>query len=53
MPTRNIVPRADGEGGLGTTAKNWGEVHKKDLYINNAKANTCTLAQMIQTDPVF
>jgi len=27
MATRNIVPRADGEGKLGTTAKKWGEVH--------------------------
>mgnify|MGYP001170307797 FL=1 len=23
MPTKNIVPRANGEGGIGTTAKNW------------------------------
>lgn len=26
MATKNIVPRADGEGQLGTTAKAWGEV---------------------------
>ena len=26
MATRHIVPRADGEGGLGREAKKWGEV---------------------------
>ena len=53
MSTRNIVPRADGEGGIGTSAKNWNEVRTKNLYIDNAKADVYTLAQMIQTDPVF
>lgn len=27
MATKNIVPRADGEGEVGTTTKRWGEVH--------------------------
>ena len=27
MTTRNIVPRADGEGKIGTTTKRWGEAH--------------------------
>ena len=31
MSTKNIVPRADGEGGLGTPAKRWGDVQTKKL----------------------
>ena len=27
MPTKNIVPRASGEGGIGTSAKPWAEAH--------------------------
>ena len=27
MSTRNIVPRANGEGGLGTEDKHWGELY--------------------------
>ena len=53
MATRNIVPRADGEGGLGTQAKNWREIRAKNLYVNNEKANLYTITQMIQTNPVF
>ena len=32
MSTRNFVPRADGEGSIGTEEKNWGAVHAKELY---------------------
>ena len=32
MATPNIVPRADGEGGIGTAAKGWGAG-----YITNTK----------------
>ena len=34
MSTRNIVPRADGEGGLGTAAKKWGAVHASAFYYS-------------------
>ena len=33
MSTRNIVPRADGEGSIGTAAKMWGYVYAKALNI--------------------
>jgi hypothetical protein len=61
MPTRNIVPRAAGEGGLGTAAKPWGQVHSnevlkdgvsvakesdiKSLYESNADTNAFTDAE--------
>ena len=32
MTTRNIVPRADGEGSLGTSVKKWGGVHTDALH---------------------
>ena len=32
MATRNIVPRADGEGQLGTTVKEWGAVRAKAVH---------------------
>lgn len=32
--TRNIVPRADGEGGLGTSAKNWLSAYIDTLYTD-------------------
>ena len=32
MTTRNIVPRADGEGSLGTSVKKWGDVHTDALH---------------------
>ena len=31
MSTKNIVPRADGEGSLGTAAKRWGDVQSKKV----------------------
>jgi hypothetical protein len=33
MATKNIVPRADGEGGLGTAAKQWSDVQTKHATI--------------------
>ena len=36
--TRNVVPRADGEGGLGTSAKNW-----LSAYIDTVFTNILTL----------
>ena len=32
--TRNIVPRANGEGSIGTDAKQWGAIKAKEIYIN-------------------
>jgi hypothetical protein len=37
MSTRNVVPRADGEGGLGTATKNWNEVRAKHFYKNGVE----------------
>ena len=36
MSTKNIVPRADGEGSLGTTTKRWGDVQTKKLTSQGA-----------------
>lgn len=36
MSTKNIVPRADGEGSLGTAAKRWGDVQTKKLTSEGA-----------------
>lgn len=33
MPTRNIVPRANGEGGIGTSAKHWGNGYFDNLSL--------------------
>ena len=33
MPTRNFVPRADGEGSIGTAAKNWLSGYFKQLNV--------------------
>ena len=35
MATRNIVPRATGEGQIGTSAKTWGAVYTDDLSVTN------------------
>jgi hypothetical protein len=32
MTTKNIVPRANGEGGLGTAAKHWGSAYIDDVH---------------------
>jgi hypothetical protein len=37
MATKNIVPRADGEGGLGTAAKGWG-----GLFVTNTTTSSAT-----------
>jgi hypothetical protein len=36
MATPSIVPRADLEGGIGTAAKRWGEVHAGSLEVTGA-----------------
>lgn len=35
MATRNFVPRADGEGSIGTAAKNWAGGFFKQLNVAN------------------
>ena len=35
MATRNIVPRATGEGSIGTSAKTWGAVYADDIAVTN------------------
>ena len=44
MATRSIVPRADGEGSLGTEEKKWGTV-----YADSVKAETVTAANVVAT----
>ena len=39
MPTKSIVPREDGEGGLGTSQKRWGEI-----FVKKASLGTNTTA---------
>ena len=35
MATRRIVPRGDGEGGLGTALKRWGPIHTTEIHADN------------------
>lgn len=35
MATRNFVPRNDGEGSIGTTAKQWADIQAKEAHIGN------------------
>ena len=45
MTTRNIVPRADGEGSLGTDTKKWGAVYAEDIHGDlTGNADTATNA---------
>ena len=39
MTTRNFVPRAAGEGSLGTEAKPWGNVYTKKLVTPDGDIN--------------
>lgn len=39
MATRSIVPRADGEGSIGTPAKKWGTIHAKNILTSDAAAH--------------
>lgn len=43
MSTRNIVPRANGEGNIGTTNKKWGGINANTVTVNNVEANTVTV----------
>jgi len=43
MATRNIVPRATGEGSIGTSAKTWGDGYFDDITVtNDVTASTFT-----------
>jgi hypothetical protein len=43
MATRNIVPRANAEGSIGTAAKQWAEAYIQALYTDSFEADTITL----------
>ena len=42
MATRNIVPRATGEGSIGTSAKTWGAVYADDIAVTNTIVGNVT-----------
>lgn len=46
MATRNIVPRGNNEGSLGTNSKNWGSVMSTKVYTGNTVLTFNTLADM-------
>lgn len=51
MSTRNFVPRANNEGGIGTETKQWGSVWSKNMYVDgtNVKNKLATLEQDLET----
>ena len=51
MPTRNIVPRANGEGNIGTTNKKWNGVYADTVTAGNVEADTVT-AGNVEADTV-
>ena len=46
MPTRNIVPRANGEGNIGTTNKKWKGIYANTVTVSNVEANTVTVSNV-------
>lgn len=42
--TRNVVPRADGEGGLGTSAKNWLSAYIDSMFTDSVTFTDATTA---------
>ena len=40
MATRNIVPRADGEGQVGLAAQAWGKVYADEIYEGGVRVQT-------------
>ena len=54
MATRNIVPRATGEGSIGTSAKTWGAVYADDIAVTDsitaAELNGHLKGQMTRTN---
>ena len=56
MTTRNFVPRAAGEGSLGTEAKPWGNVYTKKLFTPDGDINGNIDARssiIVATSPAF
>lgn len=53
MATRNIVPRADGEGKLGTAEKKWGEVNAVKVTSNGNEVVTGPASAVSGNIPVF
>ena len=49
MSTRNIVPRNDGEGSLGTAEKKWGETNTNKLTVTTADIETGTADKLTVT----
>lgn len=46
MATRNIVPRSDNEGMLGTVEKRWSEINTNSMYANNTVLTFNTVEEM-------
>ena len=44
MATRNIVPRADGEGQVGLAAQAWGKVYADEIYEGGERVTPASLA---------
>ncbi len=40
MATRNIIPRADGEGQVGLAAQAWGKVYADEIYEGGVRVQT-------------
>ena len=52
--TRSIVPRADGEGSIGTEAKAWGEGHFDYLKVNDVPISfTVFLTNLLVTNMIY
>lgn len=47
MATRNIVPRATGEGNLGTSEKHWGGANIDSITGKTATIDTVTATELI------
>lgn len=50
MATKNIVPRANNEGTLGTSEKQWSNVHTKDIALNGVSLNEKLTTLMSKED---
>ena len=44
MATRNIIPRADGEGQVGLAAQAWGKVYADEIYEGGERVTPASLA---------
>jgi len=53
MATRNFVPRADGEGGIGTNLKNWLKGWFKDLFVASTITDGTNIVTVAQTKTAY